>query len=216
MTIKPIIFWGGTGQAKVLNETLHGTEFKLVLVVDNQHLTSPISSVPIVCGKQEFGVWLEKNQFNALYFAVAIGGDKGRHRLAIADYLLGNNLIEQSIIHPSAYIAHDATLDAGAQILASSTVCTHVKIGRQVIINTSASVDHDCVIHDGVHVGPGACLAGAITIGKNAFIGAGAVILPHLEIGENAVVGAGAVVTKSVPANQVVAGNPARYLNQVN
>jgi UDP-2-acetamido-3-amino-2,3-dideoxy-glucuronate N-acetyltransferase len=47
---------------------------------------------------------------------------------------------------------------------------------------------------------------------KRASIGSGAVILCDLEIGEGAIVGAGSVVTKSVPAGQVVAGNPARPL----
>jgi acetyltransferase-like isoleucine patch superfamily enzyme len=50
---------------------------------------------------------------------------------------------------------------------------------------------------------------------KGASIGSGATILPNVTIGENALIGAGAVVTKDVPANAVVAGNPAlllRYL----
>ena len=43
-------------------------------------------------------------------------------------------------------------------------------------------------------------------------IGAGAVLLPKVEIGANSVVGAGAIVTKSVPPDCVVAGNPARIV----
>jgi acetyltransferase-like isoleucine patch superfamily enzyme len=48
-----------------------------------------------------------------------------------------------------------------------------------------------------------------------ASIGSGATILPNLTIGENAIVGAGSVVTKNVPANAIVAGNPARLLRTV-
>jgi acetyltransferase-like isoleucine patch superfamily enzyme len=48
-----------------------------------------------------------------------------------------------------------------------------------------------------------------------ASIGSGATILPNLIIGENAIVGAGSVVTKNVPANAIVAGNPARLLRTV-
>lgn len=51
---------------------------------------------------------------------------------------------------------------------------------------------------------------------KGASIGSGATILSKLTIGENAIVGAGSVVTKSVPANAIVAGNPARVLRSVN
>jgi acetyltransferase-like isoleucine patch superfamily enzyme len=47
---------------------------------------------------------------------------------------------------------------------------------------------------------------------KGASIGSGATILAGVTIGEKALVGAGAVVTKSVPANAIVAGNPARVL----
>ena len=50
---------------------------------------------------------------------------------------------------------------------------------------------------------------------KGASIGSGTTILANLTIGENAIVGAGAVVTKDVPANMIVAGNPAKVLRQV-
>ena len=51
-----------------------------------------------------------------------------------------------------------------------------------------------------------------IMIQMGASIGSGATILPNIAVGENAVVGAGSVVTRDVPANAVVAGNPARIL----
>jgi acetyltransferase-like isoleucine patch superfamily enzyme len=50
---------------------------------------------------------------------------------------------------------------------------------------------------------------------KGASIGSGATILANLSIGENAIVGAGSVVTKDVPANSIVAGNPARVLRSI-
>lgn len=52
-------------------------------------------------------------------------------------------------------------------------------------------------------------------IKKRASIGSGATILANITIGENAIVGAGAVVTKDVPANTIVAGNPARVLRKI-
>lgn len=50
---------------------------------------------------------------------------------------------------------------------------------------------------------------------KGASVGSGATILANVTIGENAIVGAGSVVTKSVPANTIVAGNPARVLRTI-
>jgi acetyltransferase-like isoleucine patch superfamily enzyme len=50
---------------------------------------------------------------------------------------------------------------------------------------------------------------------KGASIGSGSTILANVTIGENALVGAGSVVTKDVPANTIVAGNPARVLRKI-
>ena len=55
-----------------------------------------------------------------------------------------------------------------------------------------ASVDHECRLDDGVHVGPGAALAGNVTRRpQRAFIGTGAAVVPHVDIGADAIVGAG-------------------------
>lgn len=53
-----------------------------------------------------------------------------------------------------------------------------------------------------------------IFVGKDAFVGARALVLPGVTIGDRAVVGAGAVVTKNVPTEAIVAGNPAKIIGQ--
>lgn len=54
-----------------------------------------------------------------------------------------------------------------------------------------------------------------IIIGKNVWIGAGATVLSGITIGDNAVIGAASVVTKDVPADCIVAGNPARFIKRI-
>jgi len=54
-----------------------------------------------------------------------------------------------------------------------------------------------------------------VTIGDGVWLGGGVIVCPGVTIGENTVVGAGSVVTRDLPANVVVAGNPCRILRRL-
>ena len=85
----------------------------------------------------------------------------------------------------------------------------HVMIGPAVQIYTAA---HDLLAETRIQ---GWEVAKPIEIEDNVWIGGGVIVLPGVRIGRNAVVGAGAVVSRSVPANTVVAGNPARVIREI-
>ena len=55
-----------------------------------------------------------------------------------------------------------------------------------------------------------------IRIGENCWIGGGVVIVPGVTIGDNSVIGAGSIVTRDIPANVVVVGNPCRVMRELN
>jgi len=84
-----------------------------------------------------------------------------------------------------------------------------------VIVNTGATIDHDCRIGCGVHIAPQCALAGNVTVGEGAFLGTGAKAIPGVQIGRRATVGAGAVVIRNIPDGAVAVGVPARVIKQV-
>jgi sugar O-acyltransferase (sialic acid O-acetyltransferase NeuD family) len=98
----------------------------------------------------------------------------------------------------------------GSIISPQVIVGAQVKFGRNVIVRQQAIVSHDSVIGDYCFIGPNAGVMGKVNIGAKTFIGAKALIRNNISIGENCVVGMGAVVTKSVPDNTTVIGNPAK------
>lgn len=207
----PVIFWGATGQAKVLRDALPVAGAELVALFDKRDLTSPFQDVPIFHGESGFSDW-EKQYDDRRHVraCVAIGGIHGQDRLDRLRWFNERGYASLTVIHPRAFVASSASVGSGSQVLAMSAVCASAKIGEAVIVNTSASVDHDCIIARGVHIAPGATLAGEVTVGEFAFIGTGATVLPRIRIGPRAIVGAGAVVTRDVAAGEMVVGNPAR------
>ena len=209
-----IVIWGATGQAIVLEELLSGTSTKIEAFFENDtHVNSPIVGVPIYYGEIGFNQWLELNEDRTnYYYLVAIGGNNGTTRCKIGEMLKAANLRPYTAIHRTAFVANNAIIGEGTQILAHSNVCARVRIGNYCIINTAASIDHECIIGNNVHIGPGAKLAGQIIIGDNSFIGINATILPRIIIGNNVTIGAGSVVTKYVPDNSIIIGNPGKQI----
>lgn len=214
--IKEMIFWGATGHAKVLKQCLRESGVELIALFDNDNnIKSPYENVPIYYGTNAFENWINsRKSVKSLGFLVAIGGDKGKDRVDLYEFLESFGLSPLRAIHSSAFVDSTSQIGSGSQILANSTISVDVKLGRCCIINTSASVDHDCILGEGVHICPGASLAGCITVGDYSTIGTGASVLPRINIGSGSVVGAGSVVIENVPDNTVVVGNPARTLRK--
>jgi sugar O-acyltransferase (sialic acid O-acetyltransferase NeuD family) len=209
-----LLVWGAKGHARVLAEFAPALGHSIALLVDNDPAReSPIDGVPVVHGIQGLDDWLMTHPGEIDGFAVAIGGDRGQDRLQLHALLEERGLPAITLVHPASYVATDARVGMGSQVLAMACIGAGAVLGRQCIVNTSSSVDHECVLGDGAHIGPGATLAGCVRVGEEAFVGTGAVILPNVEIGRGATVGAGAVVTHDVEPGTIVTGVPARPIS---
>lgn len=208
------VLWGSAGHARVLASLIALRGGRVVALFDNRELQSSLDGVTLHVGEAGFNRWADETEsLGAVMGLAAIGGTRGRDRLAVHALFRSRGLQLGRLVHPQASLCASAVIGPGTQVLAQAVVAAGARIGEGCIVNHRAGVDHECELGDGVHIAPGATLCGCVTLGDNVMVGAGAVVLPRLIIGSDSVIGAGAVVTKDVPAGAVLTGNPARAVS---
>ena len=139
-------------------------------------------------------------------------------RQTILQQLFGQ-IGQNSIIEPPFYCSYGQNIHIGDHVYlnVSCTIldCNEVHIGHHVIIGPAVQIYTAAHLLQAESRIQGWEVAKPIVIEDNVWLGGGAILLPGVRIGRNAVVGAGAVVSRSVPANTVVAGNPARVIREI-
>lgn len=207
-TSKRLFLFGASGHAKVVIDLVErsGAQIECMFDDDPGLHGKRLMRYEVVGGREAL---LARSQ-SAGAGIVAIGANPARR--AVAAWLAAQGFGFAAARHPGAHIARDVRLGEGTVVMAGAVINPDSEAGLHCIVNTAASVDHDCRLGDGVHLAPGARLCGGVTVGAWAFIGAGAVVVPGRQIGADAIIAAGAVVLADVPAGAVVAGNPARIV----
>lgn len=197
---------GAGGHAKVVIATLleSGLGIKAAYDDNSAKWGGSILSVPVV------GPTNLLETMKSPKAVIAIGDNERRKEIAKrfshAEWV--------SVIHPSACVHSTVRLGRGTVIFAGAVVQPETMIGDHCIINTSASVDHDCRIGDFVHIAPGANLAGGVVAEEGVFVGIGSAIIPYVKVGRWTVVGAGAVVHHDLDEKLLAVGVPARPLKK--
>ncbi|MEH7019915.1 acetyltransferase [Priestia megaterium] len=199
-----LLILGAGGHGKVVSEIAQlMNQWEKISFLDDREDISEVLGIPIVGKLADLAALRSEYE----YAFVAIGSNTARLQW-------GRKLIQQDfkipiLIHPSSTVSVKSSIEEGTVIMAGAIINPDARIGRSCIINTASTIDHDCLLQDGVHTSPGAHLGGTVKVGERTWICIGATIINNINIGCDSVIAAGAVVTKDVPSNALVAGIPA-------
>ncbi|BCK18635.1 acetyltransferase [Vibrio cholerae] len=213
MNVKPVsknslgscAILGASGHGKVIAEMAELNGYSDIHFYDDRWPSLGRVELWQVSGNSETLLKQARNYANVV---VAIGNNATR--LEKYNQLVASGASCLPLVHPSAIVSRYANVENGTVVMAGAVINPFSRIGQACIINTAATVDHDCVIEDGVHLSPGVHLAGGVEVAQASWLGIGCQIKQLIKIGSNAVVAAGATVINDVLANQMVVGVPAK------
>jgi UDP-perosamine 4-acetyltransferase len=192
---KPVAVLGGGGHARVVIDVLRLMRRDIIGIID------PRQPVDLPPGLAWIGSDLSQLQPAEVELAIGVGsidvGSKNpRPRLFDDARRAGFTLA--TLIHPSAILAGDARWGEGCQIMAGCVIQPGTVLGENVLVNTRASIDHDCRIAGNVHLAPGTVLSGAVTVGDGSHLGTGANVIQGIQIGREVMVAAGCTITSNL------------------
>lgn len=204
--MKKIVIIGAGGHGAVAADIARLSGYSQIIFLDDAEDLS-ITGYSLAGKVQDYIAYLEDWDF-----FVAIGNSRIRER--IQRMLLESGAAVTTLIHPSAVIGSFVEIGVGSIIVAGAVVNAGAKLGEGVILNTCASVDHDCCVGAFSHIAVGAHLCGTVQIGERTWIGAGATVINNITVCADSMVGAGAVVVRSISSAGTYIGVPAQKMKK--
>lgn len=200
---KKLAIIGCGGHAKVVTEIAESIGFKKIFYIDKFIKKKYFLN-------REVNSNLAEN-YNE-YIFVALGDNYKRQR--VFEEFQNNYKKSQivSLIHPSSQVSKKCSVDIGSVVMPLCIINSFSKVGKGVILNSNAVIEHDNFIMDFSSLAPSVTTGGNVFIGERSSISIGATIKHNVKIGSDSVIGGCSYLNKDVGNNCIFYGNPATFV----
>lgn len=200
-----LVVFGAGGHACSVAEVAFSAGFEVRCFVDEDKRGSRLLGVPVIAQSDI----RPRRGTNA---HIAVGDNAARERWMQSARLVLEDARFPVLVHRTASVSKYARIGPGSIVMQNANIGSCATVGSFCIVNTGASVDHDCVLHDFSSVAPGAALGGRVRIGQRAAISIGAAIRHGSTVGDDSVLGANSYLHGDLEALVVAYGTPAKVV----
>ncbi len=199
--MKEVVLCGAGGHAKSVLHLLRLLGYTVPYILDEDFGTVPsVNGVPV---RGPLSLLPDREDVFAF---LAIADNQKREEVAARF----RNVNWVTLVHPAAWIDPSARLGAGSYVAAGAIVNAEAVLGNHVIVDSGASVGHDCIVEDFVQLESGVRMGGGAYVSRGALCEIGSAVIPNCSIGAGARLGPRAVAIRPVPAGASYAGVPAK------
>lgn len=216
-----VIILGGIGTAVNIAEQLQDAidkyDFKdefLGFAFDNEEFGDTINGFPLLCKTRDaFNLYGKYD--DVLFMYQLYRPDKLKER---SEWLPQFEIPTEryyNFIHPTATVCRSAKMGYGNAIQAGTVIGSNAILGNHNTFNSMCLLGHDSKIGDHNFFAAHSLIGSNLKMGNYVFMGLNTAVNNMIEIGDNVMIGMGSNVIRSLEENQLVLGNPAKFIKNI-
>lgn len=216
---KRVIIIGGEGNGGVIASCIEDNrkrfrdlEWEVAGFINDFEKGKTINGYHVLGGTDEVDKFLDEDYY-FMYAIHMIGRNVKSEKVFLKMNIPINRFA--TIIHKTAFVADNATLEPGVFVMSNCYVGPAAHIGKCSLMMANSLIGHNTTVGALCHFSVGSITSACVTIGKVSDVTLGAKVLEKRKIGNYAVAGANSLITKDIPDYEIHVGSPAHFLKKV-
>lgn len=216
---KKVIIIGGEGNGGVITSCIEDNrkrfndlEWEVAGFLNDFEKGKTINGYPVLGGTDEIEKFLNDDYF--FMYAIHMIGRNVKSEEVFNNMKIPLNRFA-TIVHKTAFVADNATLEPGVFIMSNCYIGPAAKIGYCTLVMSNALIGHNTTVGQLCHFSVGSITSSYVNIGKVSDVTLGAKVLEKRKIGNYAIAGANSLVTKDIPDYEIHIGSPAVFFKRV-